>query len=160
MVQGLKINLLHVFEKENMSEEDVKEVLEKVINMYPDAVVIYMHCVNEFCHELFQLIDPALNRPLSGERLWLKNCSIEIMPIQRFTQYFGSKNLTIEFYRFCSSKTIDVQKIIQKYTSRKLNIETVRYLRCKPSLDEELEVTIEQCFRFIAEIRIEVTSTK
>jgi hypothetical protein len=153
----LKVVLLRVFEKENVSDEEVLEVVKKVTTMRPGSIVVYMHHVMDFCHELFQLIEPVSNKPLSGERMWIGNYSVEVMPIQKFAQNYGSKSLVAEFYRFCSSKSIDVPKIIQKYMSRKLNVETIRYIRGKPSLDEELEMVIEKSYKFLAEIKIEVS---
>jgi hypothetical protein len=153
----LKVVLLRVFEKENVSDEEVLEVVKKVTTMRPGSIVVYMHHVMDFCHELFQLIEPVSNKPLSGERMWIGNYSVEVIPIQKFVQNYGSKSLVAKFYRFCSNKSIDVPKIIQKYMSRKLNVETIRYIRGKPSLDEELEMVIEKSYKFLAEIKIEVS---
>jgi len=69
VTQGLKVILLRVFEKENVGKEEVQKTMEKIITMYPGSVVVYMHCIMEFCHELFQLIEPVSNKPLSGERM-------------------------------------------------------------------------------------------
>jgi len=129
--------------------------------MHPGSVVVYMHHVMDFYHELFQLIEPVSNKPLSGERMWIGNYSVEVIPIQKFVQNYGSKSLVAKFYRFCSSKSIDVPKIIQKYMTRKLNVETIRYIiryiRGKLSLDEELEIVIEKSYKFLAEIKIKVS---
>jgi hypothetical protein len=130
--------------------------VEKVVTMHPGSVVVYMHHVMDFYYELFQLTEPVSNKPLSGERMWIGNYSVEVILIQKFVQNYGSKSLAAKFYRICSSKSIDVPKIIQKYTSRKLNVETLRYIRSKLSLDEELEMVIEKSYKFLAEIKIEV----
>jgi hypothetical protein len=125
--------------------------------MHPGSIVVYMHHVMDFYYELFQLIEPVSNKPLSGGRMWIGNYSVEVIPIQKFVQNYGSKSLVAKFYRFYSSKSIDVPKIIQKYMSRKLNVEIIRYIRGKLSLDEELEMVIEKSYKFLAEIKIEVS---
>jgi hypothetical protein len=157
VTQGLKVILLRVFEKENVGEEEVQKTMEKIITMYPGSVVVYMHCIMEFCHELFQLIEPVSNKPLSGERMWIGDCCVETAPIQSFIRNYGSKSLLVKFCRFCYGKSIDISKIIQKYAPRGLTVETIRYVRGKPSPDEELEIVIEKSYKFIAEIKIEAS---
>uniref|UniRef100_A0A7C5UWV4 Uncharacterized protein n=1 Tax=Ignisphaera aggregans TaxID=334771 RepID=A0A7C5UWV4_9CREN len=103
----IRLHIVKVIEFDGVDVKYVEDFVNRVLSLYPNLVVVYMHCVYGCRYEGFWLIDPATG-VVRGDKIFNGNCVIDVLPVEVFAERFSSRELILEYHTY-SKRIVDLE---------------------------------------------------